>query len=128
MNVDKLNECTGTIIDGAIQIHSALGPGLLESAYLACLAHELRSRGVFVQCQVALPLTYKAIRLEVAYRIDKLVERELVVEVKAISKLQPIHDAQLLSYLRLSNRRVGLLLNFHVPRMKDGIKRLANRF
>lgn len=110
-----------------MQIHSALGPGLLESAYTACLVFELRSRGLRVDSQVVLPLTYKTMRLDAAYRIDPLIEHAVIVEVKAVSKLHPIHEAQLLSYLRLTGLRVGLLLNFHVPRMKDGIKRLANR-
>ena len=100
---------------------------MLESAYLSCLQFELESRGLAVESQLLLPLTYKRLHLKAAYRIDLLVERELIVEVKAVSKTQPIHEAQLLSYLRLSNSRLGLLLNFHVPRMKDRIKRIANR-
>jgi GxxExxY protein len=114
------------IVDAAMMVHSAIGPGLLESAYNACLAEELRRRGLDVRSQVPLPITYRGQRIDVAYRIDLLVEDAVIVELKAVAKLLPVHEAQLLSYLRLSNKRIGFLLNFHVPRMRDGIKRMVN--
>jgi GxxExxY protein len=114
------------IVDAAIMVHTVIGPGLLESAYNACLVHELRSRGLDVRPQVPLPINYRGQQIDVAYRIDLLVEDAVIVESKAVAKLLPVHDAQLLSYLRLSNKRIGFLLNFHVPRMRDGIKRMVN--
>jgi len=117
---------SGQVIDAAIAVHSALGPGLLESAYVACLAYELRERGLNVLTQVPLPVVYRGIRMELGYRMDVLVEDTLVVEVKAVTKVAAVHQAQLLSYLRLSGHRVGLLINFHVPRLKDGIRRMLN--
>jgi GxxExxY protein len=107
-------------------VHSALGPGLLESAYEACLVYELRERGLQVRTQVPLPLVYRGVQLGAAYRMDLLVEDSLVVELKTVDKLQPVHEAQLLSYLKLSGHQVGLLINFHVPRLKDGIRRMIN--
>ncbi len=121
-----LEQTSREIVDSAIKVHTALGPGLLESAYLACLAYELRTRGCRVETQVPLPVVYRNVRLDVGYRIDLLVERSVIVEGKAITKLHTIHSAQLLSYLKLSGRKLGLLLNFHELRMKDGIKRLVN--
>lgn len=120
------NQISGIILDAAIAVHTALGPGLLESAYEACLCHELLSRGLKVQTQVPLPIKYRTVTLDVAYRIDLFVEDLVIVEVKAIERLMPIHDAQLLSYLKLSNKKLGLLINFHVMRLKDGYKRIAN--
>jgi GxxExxY protein len=124
--VRDLNNLSGTTVDAAIQVHSALGPGLLESAYETCLAHELQERGLRVRTQVALPVVYKTIQMDLAYRIDLLVEESIVVELKTVSKLLPIHEAQLLTYLKLSGHRIGLLLNFHVPLMREGIKRMVN--
>ena len=121
-----INEVTGQIVDSAIKVHSALGPGLLESAYQACRAHELRKRGLRVRTEVPVPVVYDGIQLDLAYRLDMLVEESVVVETKAIAKVQPVHEAQLLSHLRLSDRRVGLLINFHVARLRDGIVRLVN--
>ena len=121
-----LNELSGAVVDAAIRVHSALGPGLLESAYTTCLAYELRERRLLVRTQVALPVMYKTIRMDTAYRIDLLVEESIVVELKTVSKLLPIHEAQLLTYLKLSRYRLGLLLNFHVPLMREGIKRMVN--
>lgn len=121
------NDVTGSIVDAAIAVHSAVGPGLLESAYQACLAHELCIRGHRVQLNVPVPLVYKGLRLDCAYKVDLIVDACVIVELKAQSKLLPIHDAQLLSYLRLSNIAVGLLLNFHQQHMKDGIKRMVHR-
>jgi GxxExxY protein len=124
--VNDLNPLSGIIVDSAIQVHSAIGPGLLESAYETCLAYELRDRGLLVRTQVLLPIMCKAIKMNVAYRIDLRVEESVIVELKTVSKLLPIHEAQLLTYLRLSRRRLGLLLNFHVPLMREGIKRMVN--
>ena len=121
-----LNELSGTTVNAAIQVHSALGPGLLESAYETCLAYELRERGLLVRTQVALPVVYKMIHMDLAYRVDLLVEESIVVELKTVTKLLPIHEAQLLTYLRLSGHKLGLLLNFHVPLMREGIKRMVN--
>jgi GxxExxY protein len=121
-----LNRISGQIVDAAIKVHSAVGPGLLESAYEACLYYELERRGILVQREVALPLVYDGVWLDIGYRIDLLVADSIIVEIKAVAALLPIHEAQLLSYLRLSGHRLGLLLNFHVPHMRDGIKRLAN--
>ena len=126
MDRTRLDLCCGQVVDAAITVHSALGPGLLESAYEACLAHELRARGLRVLTEVPLPVTYRGTKIEVGYRLDVLVDDAVVVEVKAAAKLLPIHEAQLLSYLRLSGHRFGLLINFHVPLLKDGIKRMVN--
>ncbi len=123
---ERLNRITGLVIGAAIEVHRHLGPGLLESTYEACLVHELAQRGCTVEQQKPLPLVYKGIRLECGYRIDLLVDGLVVVEVKAVDDLAPIHTAQLLSYLRLSGCKVGLLINFNVEVLKDGIRRLAN--
>lgn len=109
-----------------MKVHSVLGPGLLESAYQACLAHELRNRGVQVAVQVPLPLVYEGQKLEVGYRIDLVVEGRVVVEVKSVEALHPIFEAQLLSYMRLSGFGVGLLINFNVLHLRDGIKRMVD--
>jgi GxxExxY protein len=120
------NVVGGAVVDSALKIHTALGPGLLESAYQACLAHELEKRGHSVRRQVVLPIRYDNITVDAGYRLDLLIDDCVVVELKAIEKLLPIHGQQLLSYLRLGGFKVGYLLNFNVPRMRDGIKRLAN--
>jgi GxxExxY protein len=120
------SDCTGQIIDSAIKVHTALGPGLLESAYEACLSRELRSRGLEVCGQVPVPIHYLGQRIDIGYRIDLLVNDAVIVELKTVTRLRAIHEAQLLSYLRLSGMRVGLLLNFHVLRMRDGIRRMVN--
>jgi len=122
----ELNEVTGQIIDASMKVHTELGPGLLESAYEACLAHELRKRGMTVVVQLALPVKYDGVELDAGYRIDLLVEDCVIVELKAVEKTTPLHEAQLLSYLKLSDKKVGLLINFNVVRLKDGIKRMAN--
>jgi len=123
-----INDVTGAVLDAALKVHSALGPGLLESAYAACLAYELKKGGLEVTTQFELPVVYNEIRIELGYRVDLLVERAVVVELKTVSKLLPVHEAQLLSYLRLGNFRAGLLINFHAARLKDGIKRMVNLF
>jgi GxxExxY protein len=120
------NRITGQIIDAAMHVHTKLGPGLLESAYEACLAYELRKRGFKALTQVGLPVIYDEVQLDVGYRIDLLVEDEVIVELKAVDEIAPIHEAQLLSYLKLSGRKVGLLINFNVRRLKDGIHRRVN--
>ena len=117
---------SGQVVDAAIKVHSALGPGLLESAYEACLAHELRTRGLRVHTQLPLPAAYRGARIDVGYRLDLLVEDEVVVELKAVTKLLPIHEAQLLSYRRLSGCGVGLLVNFRAPLPKHGIRRFLH--
>jgi GxxExxY protein len=122
------NEISGIIVNAAMKVHTALGPGLLESAYEACLNHELRKTGLKTLTQVPLPLQYDGIKLDVGYRLDLLAEDLVVVEIKAVDSLAPIHTAQLLSYLKLSGKKVGLLLNFHVLHMKDGVKRVVNNF
>ena len=122
----KLNGVSGETIRSAMRVHSALGPGLLESVYEACLACELEKAGLRVRTQVALPIIYRTVKLEAGYRIDLLVEECLVVEVKTAIKIHPVHEAQLLTHLRLSGHRLGLLLNFFVPHMRDGIKRIIN--
>ena len=109
-----------------MHVHSALGPGLLESTYEACLIHELKSRDLLIQNQLALPVNYRDIQIDTGYRIDLLVEKEVIVELKAVEKLLPIHQAQLLTYLKLSQKKVGLLINFNSLRLKYGIKRIAN--
>ena len=119
------DEIARAIVDSAFRVHSTLGPGLLESVYEACLRHELAKRGLTVRQQLALPIVYDGLRIETGLRIDLLVEDRVIVEVKAIEKLIALHDAQLLTYLRLSKRRLGLLINFNVLRIKDGIKRFA---
>jgi len=120
------NQISGIILDAAITVHSAIGPGLLESAYQACLLYELRSRGLNCQAQVPLPIQYRSVRLDVGYKMDILVEDLVVIELKAVEKLIPVFDAQLLSYLKLSEKKLGILLNFHVLRLKDGFKRIVN--
>jgi len=119
------NRITQTILGGALSVHKALGPGLLESAYEACLAFELAERGLSVERQKALPVRYREVNLDCGYRIDLLVDGKVIVEVKAVDKLNPIHEAQLLSYLKLSNCKVGLLINFNVRILKNGVRRLV---
>ena len=122
----ELNKTTETIIGSTIAVHQELGPGLLESAYEACLVYELLQRGLSMQQQKALPVNYRGVKVDCGYRIDLLVENNVIVELKAVERLEPIHEAQLLSYLKLSGYRVGLLINFNVKILKQGIKRLVN--
>ena len=117
------NEITEQIIGAAIEVHQVLGPGLLESAYEECLCHELKLRGLSFERQRPLPVEYKGIELECSYRLDLLVENVIVVEIKAVSAIEPIHEAQLLTYLRIGGWRIGLLVNFNVPVLKNGIRR-----
>jgi GxxExxY protein len=120
---EAVEEIGRDIVDACLTVHRALGPGLLESAYEICLAHELERRGHTVVRQLALPVVFQDIRLEAGYRIDLLVDDLVIIEVKAVEKLAPVYEAQLLTYLRLSSRRLGFLLNFNVPLMKQGIHR-----
>lgn len=122
----ELNKITEIIIGAAMAVHRELGPGLLESAYEACLAYELVQRELGVETQKALPVRYRGVNVDCGYRIDLLVEGKVVVELKAVERLEAIHRAQLLSYLKLSGCKVGLLINFNVKVLKDGIRRLVN--
>ncbi len=120
------NEISKIIIGASIEVHKQLGPGLLESSYEVCLAYELRQQGLSIQTQVALPVVYKKVRLEAGYRIDILVENKLIIEIKAVEALADIHTAQLLTYLRLRDLKLGLLINFNSVRVIDGVKRIVN--
>jgi len=122
----NINEISGTIIESAMKVHSAIGPGLLESTYEACLLHELRKKSLKVLSQVALPVVYDGTKIDIGYRVDLMVEDAVIIELKAVGKVLPIHDAQLLSYLKLSGKPLGLLINFHEVRLKNGIKRMVN--
>lgn len=122
----ELNEITCEIIGAAIEVHRTLGPGLLESAYEECLCHELATRGIHFERQKPLPIVYKDIMLDCGYRVDLLIENSVLVELKSIDNLLPIHEAQVLTYLKLGQWKIGLLINFNVPVLKNGIKRLVN--
>ena len=124
--VQNINQVTGQIVDAAMKVHSALGPGLLESAYQGCLLYELRKRGLKVLPEVVQPVLYDGVRIDVGYRIDLLVEDCVIVELKSVDKLAPIQEAQILTYLKLRGTNVGLLLNFNVLHMRDGVKRMVN--
>ncbi|MBI9032067.1 GxxExxY protein [bacterium] len=124
--LDELNALSKRVIDSIYQVHKVLGPGLLEKAYQKCLSVELSSRGIKNDLEVELPLIYKNIDVEVNYRIDILVEDKIVLELKAVEKALPIHEAQLLTYLKLSNNKLGFLVNFNVKYIKEGIKRMMN--
>jgi GxxExxY protein len=126
MNMDEINKITEAIIGAAIEVHRALGPGLLESAYVTCLVYELRQRGYKVLQEVPLPLVYKEVKLDCGYRLDLLVNDAVIVEAKSVESLAAIHEAQLLSYLKLADCKVGLFINFNVKMLKHGIQRLAN--
>src|SRR5229473_6628632 len=123
--IPRINQVSGIVVTAAMRVHSLLGPGLLESAYQACLAQELRKRGFLVETQVGLPVV-EGEKLDLGYRIDLRVENLVMVEIKCVEAIHPVHEAQLLSYLRLSGKNVGLLINFHVARLKDGIKRMVD--
>jgi GxxExxY protein len=123
MDIDQIGKI---IVDSAIKVHQALGPGLLESAYQACLAYELTKRGLKVACEVALPIHYEDQIIETGYRIDMLVENCIIIENKVVDQLQPIHEAQLLTYLKLKGCWLGFLLNWNTTLMKNGVKRMVN--
>ncbi|TSA23784.1 GxxExxY protein [bacterium] len=112
------------IVDAAFKVHKELGPGLLESVYEACLTHELRKRGLQVETQLQLPVRYETVQLDIGFRLDLLVEEEIIVELKAVEVMIPLFEAQLLTYLKLAGKRLGFLINFNVPLIKNGIKRL----
>ena len=124
----QINELTECVIGACIEIHKAIGPGLLESAYEECLCHELRLANLAFERQRPLPVAYKGVKLDCGYRIDLVVEGTLIVELKTEQELQPIHEAQLLTYLKLSGLAVGLLINFNVPVLRRGIKRIVNHY
>jgi GxxExxY protein len=125
---DALNRITSTVIAAAIRVHKTLGPGLLESAYLACLCHEIASSGLRIETQKPISLMYRGILIDCAYRADLIVEKHVLVEVKAVDALAPIHSQQMYTYLRVIESPIGLLLNFGAATMKAGIKRVVNRF
>ena len=120
-----INKLTGEVIGAAIEVHKALGPGLLESAYEECLCRELFLRKMSLKRQESLPIEYKGVKLDCGYRLDIVLADQLIVELKACESLQPVHEAQLLTYLKLTGIKVGLLINFNVPVLKDGIKRMV---
>jgi len=122
---ERVNLLSNRIIGAAIEVHKALGPGLLESTYEACLYHELNLQGIQIQRQVPLPIKYKGLELEIGYRLDLLIEDLIIVELKAVERIEPIHEAQLMTYLRLTGLWLGLLLNFNVPVLRHGIKRIV---
>jgi GxxExxY protein len=119
----KYEHITSKIIGGAMKVHTALGPGLLESAYRACLTQVLKSQGMNLQCEWPLPVHFDGVQLDVGYKVDLLVEDLVIVELKAVERVIPVHEAQLLSYLKLSKRPVGLLINFNVLHLRDGVCR-----
>lgn len=122
----EVNQISGAVVDASMKVHTALGPGLLESAYAKCLIHELRKRGLRVDVQVPVPVSYDGEMLDTGYRADLVVEDAVLVELKSIETILPVHKAQLLSYLRLSHKRIGLLINFNVAHLRDGITRIIN--
>jgi len=125
---EKLNSLSGKIIDAAIKVHKALGPGLVESCYEACLAFELMQQGLKVERQKPLPVIYREIKLDCGYRLDLFIDNLIIVEIKSVEKIVPIHKAQLLSYLKLTHCKLGLLINFNVELLKDGLVRVVNDF
>ncbi|OGP58526.1 MAG: GxxExxY protein [Deltaproteobacteria bacterium RBG_13_61_14] len=126
IDIEALNDLSGKIVDAAIEVHRHLGPGLLESAYESCLARELSQRGLEIQRQVELPIHYKGEQLEVSFRIDILVQDLIIVEIKAVEQILGVHEAQVITYLKLSGCPLGLLLNFNTKLMKNGIRRFRN--
>jgi GxxExxY protein len=119
----ELNKITETIIGCAIEVHKALGPGLLESAYEECMFYEIQKAGLLVERQLPVPVIYKEIKMECGYRLDLLVERTVVIELKTVEVFNPVHEAQILTYLKFAKKPIGLLINFNVVLLKDGIKR-----
>ena len=128
METQTYNKLSGQILDAAITVHKEMGPGLLESVYEYCLLKELMLRNIFVEHQVAIPLFYKGEDLKKDFRLDLLVAREIIIELKAVDFLLPVHEAQIISYLKLTNKKMGFLINFNVPLLKDGFKRFVNNF
>jgi len=124
----SINDLSKIIVDAAFKVHTTLGPGLLESAYEHCLFYELCKQGIHASTQVVLPIVYDGKKIEAGYRIDILVEDAIIIELKSVDRLLPVHEAQLLSYLKLADRRLGLLINFNVSQLRNGIKRMVNDF
>jgi GxxExxY protein len=124
-NENEKDPRTAPIIGAAIEVHRALGPGLLESAYEECLCHELHLRGLSFERQVDLPVSYKGVQLNCGYKIDLIVQQEVILELKTVERLLPVHEAQLLTYLKLAGKRIGLLINFNTPLLTRGIKRIV---
>ncbi|PJA33140.1 MAG: GxxExxY protein [Zetaproteobacteria bacterium CG_4_9_14_3_um_filter_53_7] len=122
----RINELSGKVVEAAMSVHSSLGPGLLESVYEVCLHHELEKLGLSAQAQVPISVHYDNLELDAGFRIDLLVESEIIVELKSVEQLMPIHQAQLLTYLKLAGKPVGLLINFNTVHLRDGIKRMVN--
>lgn len=123
--MNRTDQIAKDVVDAAFKVHSTLGPGLLESAYEACLAHELTRRGYRIERQKEQPIIYEGLEIEVGYRLDILVDDQLIIELKAVEQMLPIHQAQIMTYLRLSRKTLGLIINFNVPLIKNGIKRVA---
>jgi GxxExxY protein len=128
MDAERINAVSHTVIGCAIEVHQTLGPGMLESAYEECLCYELAQQGLEVRRQVSLPVVYKGVHLDCGYRMDLVVEGSIVIELKTVDRLLPVHEAQLLSYLRLRGAPLGLLMNFHTAVLRHGLKRLVNHF
>ncbi|MDZ8109018.1 MAG: GxxExxY protein [Nostoc sp. DedQUE12a] len=126
MNEDEINEVSGAVVDAAYMVHTSLGPGLLESVYETVMDFELRKRKLRVQRQVMIPVVYGGVVLEEGFRADLIVENQVIVELKSVESIHPVHKKQLLTYLRLADKRVGLLINFNVSLIKDGISRVVN--
>ncbi|HEY7352993.1 MAG TPA: GxxExxY protein [Terriglobales bacterium] len=124
----QINHITRRIIGAAMRVHTSLGPGLLESAYRACLIHELRNQRIRVASEVGLPVIYQGEKIDLGYRIDLIVADSVIVEIKCVEAINPVHKSQLLSYMRLSGKQVGLLINFHVEHLKDGIRRMVDGY
>jgi GxxExxY protein len=122
----EIEDIATKIVAAAIKVHTVLGPGLLESAYQKCIQYELQKEGLNVECEVVLPIVYEKIKIDAGYRIDMIVDGSVIIENKTVEKILPIHEAQLLTYLKMRNCKIGFLLNWHVPRMKDGIKRMVH--
>lgn len=128
MNKERYNQLSGEILDSAISVHKEMGPGLLESVYKLCLLKELQLRSILVENQVLVPLFYKGEDLNKDFRIDILVENEIIIELKAVDFILPVHEAQIISYLKLTDKKLGFLINFNVPLLKQGFKRFVNNF
>jgi GxxExxY protein len=122
----EIEDIASKIVAAAMKVHTALDPGLLESAYQECIQYELQKDELKVECEVALPVVYEKVKIDAGYRIDMMVDGSVIIENKTVKKLLPIHEAQLLTYLKMRNCKLGFLLNWNVPRMKDGIKRMVN--
>ena len=128
MTKEEYNNISGKILDACVTVHKEMGPGLLESVYELCLIKELQLRGLFVQSQISIPLLYKGIELSKDFRIDIFVENEIILEIKAVDFILPVHKAQIISYLKLADKRLGFLINFNVALMKEGFYRFVNNF